>query len=58
MLDAIHFATADRKHCRLAGLMTGGDCDEIFDARPISSGATRVHAQGINEAVSGAEKSA
>jgi hypothetical protein len=38
--------------------MTGGDCDEVFDARAISSGATRVHAQGINEAVSGAEKSA
>jgi hypothetical protein len=27
--------------------MTGGDCDEVFDVRPISSGATRIHAQEI-----------
>jgi hypothetical protein len=55
VLDALHFATADREHCRLAGPMTGSDHDEVFDARPISPGPTRVHALAINETFCGCE---
>jgi hypothetical protein len=33
--------------------MTGSDHDEVFDARPISPGPTRVHALAINETFCG-----